>query len=199
MAFVLLEWVLSIMKGKRMKVCKWILCAVLLGAVAFTAEFDEDELERLERSVKVGGITDMDVDNELDEEIIRLKFYSYQDQDDEYIFRVRVTIEFEDKEDNLYFAQYARLQGATHEDYTGEDNWEFDFDTSMLKRPKVTAYTVEYGILHDGEFVVLELQTDDVDTPEEILERATERIDKVEARHRYNYYDGSEVVQSDWN
>lgn len=182
-----------------MKVLKWILCTVLFSSVVFAAELGEDELERLQTKTRVGGVSDVEVDNELGEEITQIKFYSYQDQDTEYTYRVRLTVEIEDKEDNLYFAQYARLQGSVNEEYTGEDNWEFDIDTSMLERPKVTAYAVEYGVLIDGEFIVLDLQVDDVDTPEEILERATERLSGVEARHRYNYDDGDEVVQSEWN
>ena len=173
--------------------------------LAVGAEISEDELERLERSVKIGSVNDDTIENEADEEFIQLKFYTYQNEDDsdEYTFRLRVTIELTDKQKNSYFAQMAREQGSLDTEYTGEDNWEFLLPIGDLNRPKVTAYVIQYGILVDAEFIVLAEETDDVDTVEELTERSPTRLEpqnkNAVIKHQYKFRDSDEGEQySDW-
>lgn len=179
-----------------------LLITFCLGClVAFGAQISEDEMERLERSVQIGGVADDNVENDADEEFLQLKFYTYQNQDDvdEYTFRMRVTVELTDKDKNTYFVQMAREQGSLNTEYTGEDNWEFLVSLGDLERPKLTAYVIQYGILNGVEFVVLAEETDDVDSPEELTKRSPTRFSqKPEIKHQYSYLDGSEKIQSQW-
>jgi len=168
--------------------------------VAVGAELTEDQLEKLERSVKIGSVSDETVRGDDDGKSEVLKFYTYQNEDDEYNFRMRVTIELTDKSKNTYFAQLMRERGAVDTEYTGEDNWKFELPHGDLEKPKLTAYVVQYGILNEGEFVVLAEEFDDVDTLEELTERTTTRTDeKMTAKHNYSYRDGDgETIQSSW-
>jgi len=175
-----------------------VFCVSCLMAVG--AEISKDDLERLERTVKIGSISDDTLRGDDGEKSEILKFYTYQNEDDAYNFRMRVTLEITDKSKNTYFASLNRERGAVDVEYTGEDNWQFALPHGELEKPKLTAYAVQYGILNDGKFIVLAEEFDDVDTQEELTERTTTRADKkLTATHNYSYRDGDdEVVQSPW-
>lgn len=176
-----------------------VFCLSSLLAVA--GDISEDDIEMLENRTKITSVYDEEIENEADEKFELIKFYTYQDenetyqaetQPDGYRFRVRVTVEMEDKEDNLYYARRALEQGPVHEDYTGRDRWEFKIPHGDLKRPKVTAYAIEYGILDGADFVVLSEEMDDVDSSDEIVERNKEENrldDNSTLKHSYTYID----------
>ncbi len=183
-----------------MKIYTGLLVFCMSCFVAVGAGISEDELERLERTVKIGSVNDDTVENDADEEFEQLKFYTYQNEDDDYNFRMRVTMELTDRSKNTYFAQLMKPRGVVSAEYTGEDNWKFEVPHGDLERPKVTAYVVQYGIQLGSEFVVLAEETDDVDTVEELTERSPTRLEQKPAiQHQYSYRDGDdEVIQSQW-
>ena len=188
-----------------MKQIMLLLVFCLSCFVAVGAEISEDELERLERSVRIGSVNDDTVENEADEEFMQLKFYTYQNEDDsdEYTFRLRVTIELTDKQKNSYCAQMAREQNSLDSEYTGEDNWKFLLPLGDLERPKVTAYVIQYGIKMGSEFIVLAEETDDVDTVEDLTERSPTRLEpqnkNAVIEHQHKFRDSDEEEQySDW-
>ncbi len=169
---------------------------------AFTEELSEDEMDRLEASIKIGSVND-DTFEQNDDEYLKLKFYTYQDEDDadEYKFYIKVTVEVMDRATkNVYYSQFARLQGAVDIEYTGEDNWEFLVKIDEVKKPKVTAYVVQYGILMDKKFICFAEEADDVDTVDELTERTTTRLEPTpRILHQYNFRDSDEEVQqSSW-
>ncbi len=184
-----------------MKIYTWLLVFCVSCFFAVGAEVSEDELERLERTVKIGSVSDDTIENDADEELEQLKFYTYQNEDDEYNFRMRVTIELTDKSKNTYFAQLIKSRGVVDTEYTGEDNWDFRVPHGDLERPKVTAYVVQYGIQVDAKFIVLAEETDDVDTVEELTERSPTRLEqKPVILHQYKFRDSDEEEQySKWN
>lgn len=164
---------------------------------AFGAGMSEDEMNRLQKSVKILSINEDTVRADDDSKSEAIKFSTYQDENDDALnFRMRITVELTDKNKKTYFAQMARGQGALHEEYTGEDNWEFQIPHGDLERPKVTAYAIQYGVLCDGEFIPLAEEFDDVKSADEITARTTNRIDIKSTWHTYSYRDGDEVLQS---
>ncbi len=184
-----------------MKIYTGLLVFCVSCFLAVGAEISEDDLERLERSVKIGSVNDDTVENDADEESEQLKFYTYQNEDDDYNFRVRITMELTDRSKNTYFAQLMKPRGVVDTEYTGEDNWKFEVPHGDLERPKVTAYVVQYGIQMGAEFIVLAEETDDVDTVEELTERSPTRLEqKPVILHQYKFRDSDEEEQySKWN
>lgn len=186
-----------------------LLVAYLGSSAVFAGSISEDELERLQRSVKIGGVSDdteeVEEDDE-EQELEVLKFYTNQHQDDaeKYEFRVKVVAELTDKKaKKVYIAKMAGLQGAVGSEYTGEDTWKFMVPYADMKRPKYTAYVIQYGILDGNEFIVLAEETDDVDTLEELEARTTEMVpEKAVLFHQYSFLadtgEGEEVQQSMW-
>jgi len=158
---------------------------------SFGAELP-DELAELKEArkgkVKIGGVIDDTVRGDDDEKFEVLKFYTSQYEDDELVYRVRVTMEITDKDDNIYFARLAREQGPLHPDYIGEDRWAFQVPHGDLKRPKLTAYAIQYGFFKDGILVPLAEEFDDVDSVDEIMERAEAgRLDMQITLHTYQF------------
>ena len=168
--------------------------------VAISEEISEDEMERLQRSVRIGSVYDDTIDGDDDLEYVQLRFYTYQNQDDaeKYTFRVKVVVELTDKKTStITYSQFAREQGSVDSEYTGEDNWQFLVAQGDLKRPKVTAYVVQYGIMVDKEFKILAEETDDVDTIDELIKRTPDRMEqKPKMLHQYSYVDSDGAVQT---
>ncbi len=162
----------------------------------FGAGLSEDEMEKLQKRVKILSVNDETVRGDDDEKSEAIKFSTYQDEHDDALnFRMRITVELTDRSKKTYFAQMARAQGAVDSEYTGEDNWEFQIPHGDLERPKLTAYSIQYGILYEGEFIVLVEETDDVDSADEITARNTERVDIKSTKHTYSFRDGDGATQ----
>jgi len=178
-----------------------ILLAFCLNCfTSFGAELSDEivELKKSRKSkVKIGSVSDDTIRNDEDKKIEVLKFHTYQYEDDELTYRICVTVELTDNQDDVYFAQLAREQGSVHKDYTGEDSWEFQIAHGDLEKPKLTAYAIQYGFFTDGIFVPIAEEFDDVDRLEEITERATAgRIDMQITKHTYQYEDEDDEIQT---
>ncbi|QHI68053.1 hypothetical protein [Tichowtungia aerotolerans] len=185
-----------------------MLLAVCLGCFsAFGEKISDDEIDRLKGTVKIGGVSDSTEDGEEDEELEVLSFYTnqYEDDAEEYEFRIKVVVEITDKKaKKVYQAKMARMQGAVDTEYTGEDNWAFKIPYGEMEKPKITAYVIQYGVLSDREFVILAEEMDDVDSLEELEARAPTMVERNPVLfHQYNYRDTAsedeEVIQSSWN
>ena len=163
------------------------------------AELSEDELEILQDSVRIGSINDDTFEDEDDIEYVQLKFYTTQKEDykEKYAFFVRVTMEMTDKKTStICYSKFGREQGEVDIEYTGEDTWKFIVAQGDMKRPKVTAYVVQYGVIVDKKFVVLAEETDDVDTIIELTERTPTLVEqKPHIIHEYSFRDSEGEVQ----
>ena len=173
-----------------------IFCLSCFAAVG--ADFSEKELKRLRARVKIGSVDDLTIKNDDREKVEVVKVYTYQEQGDlnkHYTYRIRVAVELTDKEKNTCFARAERAQGNVCEkgfqitDYIGKDDWEMHIPHGNLERPKITAYAIQYGILNEGEFIVLAEDYDDVDTMEELMERTTTRLQNVKTIDHYYWYE----------
>jgi hypothetical protein len=157
--------------------------------------------EKLSKTVKIGTIAIDTLRDSDDRKIEVFKFHTYQDERDKNLtFRVRVTVEMTDKSGSSCFAQLNREQGAVHDEYTGEDDWEFQIPHGSMERPKVTAYAIQYGILEDGLFIPVVEKLDKVDSVDAITKRTACRAEFTKTLHYYWYRNlDEEVVSSNPN
>ena len=171
------------------------LLAAMVGIFTAEAKLTEDELEFLQDTVRIVAVNDdtVDIEDDFGEDVewVQLAFSTnqrdeYKDDDGKiitYDFRVRVTVELTDKKTStVAYSQFAREQGGVDKEYTGIDDWQFLVPQGELKRPKVTASVIEYGVMVDGEFIVLAQDFDHVDTLEELTTRTPQRLEKMEGR-----------------
>lgn len=170
-------------------------CSFLYGA-ELSAELAKLQ-KKLSNSVKIGTVNSDTIRNDNNEKIEVFKFHTYQDERDKGLnFRVRVTVEMTDKAGNTCFAQLNREQGPLHEEYTGEDDWEFQMSHGSMERPKVTAYAIQYGILEEGVFIPVVEKLSKVDSVDGITKRISCRTEFTKTLHYYRYRDSDEEVVS---
>lgn len=165
---------------------------VLWGCISISSAELSPKLAQLKEDlstrVKIGSVNIDTIRDENDKKIEVIKFHSYQDErDKDLIFRMRVTVEMEDKSGSTCFAQINRPQGSVHEEYTGEDDWEFHLSHGDLDRPKISAYAIQYGILEEGEFIPVAEVFEDCENAEEITSRTACRADFSQTLHYYWY------------
>lgn len=188
---------------KRWYIMLFVFLAGFLMAGA--AGLSEDQLEDLQDTLKIRAVNDDDFEDDFDVEYFQLKFATGQnvkyEGQDSYKFYVRVTVELTDKKTStVCYVQMARERGDVDTEYTGVDEWEMTVPFGDLKKPKLTAYVIQYGVLVGTEFIVAVTETDKVDTLEELTTRTTKRHDqKPEMKHQHFFIDSDGVEQpSGW-
>jgi len=162
---------------------KYALIALLLfiGSSVTAVELPEHLLQlkkSLRNDIKIGSVTRNTIRNDEREKIERLKFHTYQDEQDDLNYRIRITLELTSKTTGeAYFAQFACKQPSLPLEYTGQTTWEFQIPHGEVEKAKLTAYAIQYGFLEDGFFVPVAEKFDDVDSVEEITGRTTDRLE----------------------
>lgn len=168
---------------------RYMLLASLFATslVCHGAEIPQD-LANMAKRIKIGTINNDTIRDDGGKRIEVFKFSTYQDERDKgHNFRMRVTVQMTDRADNTCYAQINREQGPVHNEYTGEDVWEFHIPHGEMDRPKVTAYAIQYGVLRDGAFIPLIERIEKADTVEEITAKSACRVDFSKTLHYYWY------------
>lgn len=160
-----------------------------LGKLAAPSADIEELKEELEDKVAIGSVEDNTVKNDAGEKMEVIRFYTNRDENCDTRFRMRVTVEIEDKEGNTYFASLTEPHTGSGDDFTGKEKWEFEIPHGDLKRPKLSAYAIQSGVRHNGTFIPIAEEMDDVDSEEEIRERSSNRIDMKCSTHLTYYYE----------
>lgn len=128
------------------------------------------------------------------------KFYTYQDENDiNFQWRMRVTVQMTDRNGESCFAQINRPQGPVDTEYTGEDTWEFHVPHGAMDRPQVSAYIIQYGVLQDGVFVPVVEKFYRAEELQELIKNPRCRVEFSVMRHYYNYRQDGEVLTSQPN
>ena len=185
-----------------MKRFVWLVIFCLSCSAAQGVIFSEKQIKQIKRGVDL-NIKDKTV-REDGEKFEVLTINSFQNEDLSFEFEMRMAIELTDADGNSYFAEASKLQGEVDPQYVGEDQWEFRIAHLELKRPKISAYVVQYGFLVKNEFVSIVLETDDVDSLDELKARTSETLEqKPVALHQYasrsfTENGGEEIVYSGW-
>jgi len=153
-----------------------VLFVFLAGCLVAGAALTEDEMETLEDYVDLAAVNDDDYEDENEVEYFELTFRTSQRSGtdfNKYNFVAKVFIELEDKKtDTLCHVQGLKQKKNGGDQYTGTDKWRVLVPYGDMKRPKLAAYVVQYGVLVDGEFIVIVEDKDDVETIEELLDRS---------------------------
>lgn len=171
----------------------FVVCAMTLAIMqtSLAAEIPEEFMELKEdreNSVRINAVSDRTVRNDAREKLEVISFFTNQNEDDKLIYKVRVTVEITDKSGDVYYARIVKGQGALDEEYKGEDEWAFQIPHGELERPKITAYAIQYGFVKDKMLIPVYEEFDDVDSAEEIVERADAgRLEMKITKHTYQY------------
>lgn len=164
-----------------------LICSAVLG------ELSEDQIKQLQRYVRVSSIRDQSVRDENRNKIQVISFFTTQSDQDVENYAVRVTAELEDSDDNTYCVQKTGKQEVTSGyEYAGQDQWEVRIPEGDLSRPRISAYVIEYGKMEDSVFIPVVTENKGAETPEEIVNRCTNRLESgVSMWHSFYYTDYS--------
>jgi hypothetical protein len=158
-------------------------------------EYLQELKEDYESKMKVWAIEDDDFEDDDDKEWFVLKFCSTQDDTNKSIklnYLMRVTVQLTDKKtDTVVFAQMERekIKTINHmEYYSGRTEWQFWIPFGEMKKPKLTAYAIEFGFKQDGYFVPVAVDYDGVESAEEILEGGGQNVTMYETLYNIVWY-----------
>ncbi|MDH3346317.1 MAG: hypothetical protein OEL75_03955, partial [Kiritimatiellaceae bacterium] len=140
--------------------------------------------------IKVWGVADSDYENDNDEDIFVLKFQSRQDPNDSDLkYKMRVTVQLTDKKTKeVVYAQTSHNPRSVGPDYAGYTEWAFEIPFGNLKKPKLTAYAIEFGFIEDSHFVPVGVDYDDVECAEEITEGEGTKVKMKRTKCAPHYY-----------
>jgi len=179
---------------------KYLLC-ILISLSAFFAVSANDLPEHLtelaesyENKMKVWAVDDDDFEDENDNEFFVLKFCSRQDDNDKSIrlnYLMRVTVQLTDrKTDTVVFAQSERKRSRINNMiyYADQTDWEFHIPFDGMKKPKLTAYVIEFGFRQDGYFVPVAVESDEVESADEILNGEGNEVNMIFIHSKHRWY-----------
>lgn len=173
------------------------LISILFIACCITAFGIEtsDEIKALKKelknTVKIGTVQNNTIRDGNNEKTEQFLFYTNRDENCDKTFKMRVTIELTDDrgKGDVYYASLTQPHSGAGEDFTGEERWAFEIPHGNMNKPKVTAYAIQSGVIHNKEFTPIAEDLDNVDRAEEITEREnTQRIDMKCTYHHAQYY-----------
>lgn len=158
-----------------MKYLRYIFSLLALGLYTSAAEISE-EVEKLQDDykghMKFWGIADDVYEAASGKEYFVLKFQSRQDvRDNDLNYEMHVTIQLTDKKTKtIGYAESIDSPGPVDVDkYLGYSDWEFRIPFNGMKKPKMTAYAIEFGFIKGGQFIPIYTDYDKVESAEEIV------------------------------
>ena len=136
-----------------MRLKKIVSAVVMLSVAAVMADESPDvaaKVKDLKRHLKIGSVTKSDFrEDKLKFE--RVKVVTQQKDDDPFLGTLRFTVQFGNKTE-MYWGQVQMEQKSHPSEYTGTDEWTFEFPHGEMKNPNIAAYAVEYGWVEGGVF-----------------------------------------------
>jgi len=158
---------------------KRLLSILILFSIFFSATAADlpDDLKELQKEykgqIKIWGVNDDDFEDEDDNEFFVLTFQSCQDErKPDLNYLMRVTVQLTDKKTgSTVFAQTKKKPRPVPLDgkYANSTKWGFQVPFGEMKKPKLTAYAIEFGIMKDGTFVPVGFEYDEVESAEQIM------------------------------
>jgi hypothetical protein len=161
-----------------------LFCAVLVGCVSVFGEISEKELKKYRKTFQISGVRSGSKEHAKKEyEFLEIQFSGGDAVEDaQYVDNtwLRFTAEVTDKKTKqTYLAkiyeQNAPIRqegGNQYNTYSGEGYWTFWIpQTEQLSRLKVTAYSLELGVMDGKNFVPYCEKFNGVKSYEELIER----------------------------
>lgn len=176
-----------------------LLMMFLAGSLVAGAALTEDDMDILNDYVNLAAVNDDDYEDEMENEYVMLTFRTSQKDDLKYKFVAKVFVEMEDKKTKTScHAQAVKVKPGTGPDYNGTDRWRVLIPYGEMKRPKVSAYVVQYGVMDGGKFVLVTEDMDDVDSVDELLERTSEEVKVFSFQVESDSDVDGEIRTSEW-
>lgn len=143
---------------------------------------------------RINSVNEMSGENKRGEDIEILKINTIQ-SGETFEAVMRISMQLEGKNGNVAWGKTERVQpvGKVKSGVykggsaTGAVVWTCEAGNSELKHQKLKAYTVEYGYMKDGKFIVLDSEYDKVDSFEEI-EKDNKDSAPLKIKLTYMYY-----------
>ena len=170
-----------------------LLCTACLTAMGAEVSDEVKALKKeLKNKMKIGSITDKTIEKDNGDEVEQIRFYTYRTHGCTANFVLQATIELTDnrgKGDSVYAILY-RPHHKPDIDFTGKEEWEFEIPHGGMKNPKITAYAIQSGIMHNKTFIPVAEELDDVDSADEIIERENTQEIEMECAKHASFYTG---------
>ena len=165
-----------------------LIAVYILSCTAIFGNLPSDELERLQQTVKIDTIRDENYRDDDRKEFRILKFNTSQYEMDKQDFHIRVTVEMKANGKLVYAQQLRQRKEITNTEYIGQDRWEFHIPFGDYAMPRITAYVIEYGIMDEGKFLPVAIETKNADTADDIVKRSSFPIEQnTLLKHAYIY------------
>ncbi len=143
-------------------------CAVFLSGAVAEGEF--------EGRLSINSIQEVSGENSVGEDTETLQISTSQ-PDPKFQATMYVSVEITDKKEKKVYYGKAKAQGPRYRvnpsgnEPSGGVTWEFTFDSSKMKRPKFSGYSVEVRYEENGQNVLLDEEYEDCDTAKELADR----------------------------
>ena len=172
-----------------------LFCSFISVTADELPEYLQELKEDYENKIKVWAIDDDDFEDDDEKEWFILKFCTSQDDNDKSVqlsYRLRITVQLTDKKtDTVVFSQIEWDKIKIIGDmvgYTGRTDWQFWIPFGEMKKPKLTAYVIEFGLKRDGYFVPVAVECDGVESAEEITEGGGSKVKMYHTLRNSIYY-----------
>lgn len=166
-----------------------ILTALTLSATAAELpDYLKKMAEKYENGMALINFNDDDMEDDNGNEFIVFTFGSRQDEREKREFSMRVTVQLSDKKTKTSgFAQMVTSPHRVPKNYAGQTDWEFRIPFGDMKKPKVSAYAVEFGFTQDSYFVPVVAEYEDTESAEEITKgkKPDLKIKQTKCTHWY--------------
>lgn len=120
-------------------------------------ELTEKEIKYLKKEVQIDGTRDYTKRAHDRKKIEIFQMTTFQDEDDVSLYRIRMAVMLEDTQNHAYIVSFiGARKGRPHSEYEGNDYWELYMPYGDFKGLKVTAYAVQYGVMNEERFILLD-------------------------------------------
>jgi hypothetical protein len=160
---------------------------MLAGALLSSAEIDKNELRKYRNAVQISGARDETRSNSGKEnEMLYVDFKAENDEANNELLKkvkIRFLLEVTDKKTKqAYYVKKEKDFGTISTSgnrNTGEGYWTLQIPYGdEFQRLEISAYTLQFGIMSEGEFVPFSEEYKDVKTYDDMLMRTTTAFPK---------------------
>jgi len=170
-----------------------LLCTACLTALGGEPSDEIQALKKeLKNKVRIGTIVDETIAKDNGEKFEQIRFHTYRTRHCDAKFKLRVIVELTDnrgKGDPCYATLTLPHHGSGTR-FAGEEEWEFEVPHGKMEKPKITAYAIQSGVMHNKTFIPVAEELDDVDSAEEIIERENTQEIEMECAKHMSWYTG---------
>ncbi len=169
---------------------------IFICCIAAVQAETSDEIKALKKELrnkmKIGSVTDDTVEKSDGKMVEQIRFHTFRAHGCDAKLKLRIIVELTDnrgKGDPSY-ATLTRSHHKADTDFTGDEEWEFEIPHGSMKKPKITAYVIQSGVMHNKIFIPIAEDLDDVDSEEEIIGRENTRKIEMECAKHSSWYKG---------